>query len=142
MKKTLFVVTIQTKGAYMDALITRFSKVRSVAVVGATDNPEKFGYKVLHKLIDSGKKVFPVHPVKKEIDGIAVYASIAEINEPIDAISLIVNPTAGMQAVQQAYEKGIRLVWCQPGAESDALIAWCISHDVDCIHNRCVLVDL
>lgn len=126
----------------MNEFIERFSHSQYIAVVGATDNPEKYGHKVFKKLLSLGKSVYPVHPVKKEIEGIRVYSSIAEIDMPIDAISLIVNPTAGLDAIKDAYTKNVRVVWCQPGAESDDIIRWCNDNGIACIYNRCVLVDL
>ncbi len=126
----------------MDILIDRFKNAHHVAVVGATDNPNKFGYKVFKKLQHEGKIVYAVNPTKETIDGEKVYSKLSDITGPIDAISLIVNPLTGLQVLADAYTKGIRLVWCQPGAESPELIAWCAMNDMACIVDRCVLVDI
>jgi len=142
LKLPAYFVTIQPEGVKMDTLIDRFRKCRTIAVVGATDVTHKFGYKVYRKLKDDGFTVYAVNPHKTEIDGDVVYPSVDVVPSVPDALSLIVNAATGLEAVQKAFAMGVRIVWCQPGAESDELIDWCKQNDVACIYNRCVLVDI
>lgn len=116
--------------------------MKNWAVVGATQDTSKFGYKVYKKLKIRGYNVFPVNPKFDEIEGEKCYSSISDIAENIDVISLIVNPKIGMEVIEEAKEKGIKNIWCQPGAESPELIEKAKSYGMKIIYNECVLVQL
>jgi len=62
----------------------------NVAVIGASDKPERFSYQALVLLKQKGHKVFPVHQRLKMIEGMTVYPSIKDITEPIDTVSMYV----------------------------------------------------
>lgn len=116
--------------------------LKNWAVVGATTDTSKFGYKVFKKLQSRGFHVYPVNPKLEEIEGVKCYASISDIMDPIDVISLIVNPQIGMEVVEKAKEMGIKNIWCQPGAESPELIDQAESYGINIIYHECVLVEL
>ncbi len=117
-------------------------KLKNWAVVGATQDTSKFGYKVFSKLKRHGFNVFPINPKQNEIEGVKCYKSLYDIEENIDVISLIVNPKIGMEIIEITKEKGIKNVWCQPGAESKELIEKAQSYGINIIYNECVLVEL
>jgi predicted CoA-binding protein len=117
-------------------------KLKNWAVVGATDDTSKFGYKVYKKLKKSDYNVYPVNPKFDEIEGQKCYSSISDINDPIDVISLIVNAKLGLEVIEKANERGIKNIWCQPGAESQELIAKAKDYGMKIIYNECVLVEL
>ncbi|MDF2519952.1 MAG: CoA-binding protein [Clostridia bacterium] len=112
------------------------------AVVGATQDTSKFGYKVFNKLKTKGYNVYPVNPKLDELDGVKCYHSISDIEAQVDVINLIVNPKVGMGVIEAAKEKGIKNIWCQPGAESPELIEKAKSYGMNIIYNECVLVEL
>lgn len=117
-------------------------KLKNWAVVGATQDTSKFGYKVYKKLKKHGYNVYAVNPKFDDIEGDQCYHSISDITDPIDVISLIVNSKIGMEVIEKAKEKGIMNVWCQPGAESKELIEKANSYGIKIITNECVLVEL
>jgi len=117
-------------------------KLKNWAVVGATQDTSKFGYKVYDRLKNKGYNVYPVNPKFDEIEGLTCYHSISDIPDNIDVISLIVNYKIGMEVIDKAKEKGIKNVWCQPGAESKELIEKAIAYGINIIVNECVLVEL
>ena len=116
--------------------------LKNWAVVGATEDTSKFGYKVYKKLKGFGYNVYPVNPKFDEIEGQKCYHSILDITEDIDVISLIVNSKLGLEVIEIAKDKGIKNVWCQPGAESQELIDKAKAYDIKIIYNECVLVEL
>jgi predicted CoA-binding protein len=117
-------------------------RLKNWAVVGATQDTSKFGYKVYKKLKNKGYNVYAVNPKFDEIEGEKCYHSITEIDGMIEVISLIVNPRIGIEVIEEAKQKGIKNVWCQPGAESQELIDKAKSYDIKIIYNECVLVEL
>lgn len=102
----------------------------SYAVVGATTNTEKYGYTVLKDLARANFHVVGVNPKYHEIDGIAVYPTLADVPGKIDVVVFVVPPEVGLSLLPQVEEKGISAAWFQPGAESDALFAACASAEI------------
>ncbi len=97
-------------------------KCRKWAVAGATDNKEKFGYKVYRCLLDHGYTVYPIHPKLKEIDGHLCYASLEELPEKPDVVDFVVSPKIGEQTIRECAKLGIRNVWLQPGADAESVV--------------------
>lgn len=117
-------------------------ELKNWAVVGATQDTSKWGYKVFHKLNSRGYNVYPVNRKQDEIDGVKCYHSLRDIEATVDVVSLIVNPMIGMDVLEEAKEKGIKNIWCQPGAESQELIDKAKAYGMNIIYNECVLVEL
>ena len=92
------------------------------AVVGASANPEKYGYKVLAAYLQQGRKAYPVNPTAAEVLGQRAYPDLASLPEPVAAISVITPPAVTERVMDDAIAAGVRHVWMQPGAESDAAI--------------------
>lgn len=126
--------------------IADFLAQKRIAVVGATDRRNKWGYKIFRYLRDRGHEVFPVHPRVESIDGVPVHRSLEEIDPPapgappVDGIDLVVNPAAGIDVVRSAKALGIPRVWAQPGAESPEIEAFCRENGIAYVE-ACVLVE-
>jgi uncharacterized protein len=94
-----------------------------VAVIGASNNPRKFGNRAVRAYQQQGYTVVPINPHEREIEGLTAYASVLDVPGPIDMASFYVHPEVGEQIIGDVARKGIPEVWLNPGAESDALIA-------------------
>ncbi len=81
----------------------------SIAVVGASSNPNKVGYAVLRNLLSFPGKVYPVNPNRKEILGFHVYPSLASIQDKIDLLVVTVPAEIVPDIVDEAGKKGIKL---------------------------------
>ncbi len=125
----------------MDKNVKDYFNSRKIAVVGASSNKAKYGYKVFNLLKNMGYDVYPVNPKIKVLDEVKVYKSISEIEGDIDAVSIIIPPERADSVLEEIDAKKIPIVWFQPGAESFKLIRYCNSHNIEVIYNRCVLVD-
>jgi uncharacterized protein len=117
-------------------------KLKNWAVIGTTKDTSKFGYRVYKKLKSKGYNVYPVNPGLDEIRGEKCYHSVTDIDDVIDVVSLIINPKIGIEVLDQVHEKGIKNVWCQPGAESQELIDKAKGFGMNIIVNECVLTEL
>ncbi|MFW5873098.1 MAG: CoA-binding protein [Bacillota bacterium] len=94
-------------------------KLKNWAVVGASDNKDKFGYKIVKVLNDSNYNVFPVNPRLEKIDGVKCYKSLNEINEEIDVVDMVVRPEIGQKVIPEIADNNIDYIWLQPGTRSD-----------------------
>ena len=125
----------------MEKLIKKYFKSKNIAVIGASSNKSKYGYKVFHLLNTLGYNTFPINTKIKELDGQKVYNDIMEIEENIDAVSFIIPPERAEPILEKINELNISLVWFQPGAESYKLIRYCNAHKINVIYHKCVLVE-
>ena len=113
----------------------------SIAVIGATDSPGKYGGRIYRDLKRKGYRVWPVNPNRETVDGDPAYADLASVPDEIDLVDVVVPPDVGMTIVDQMSRLGLDLVWLQPGAESQVLIGRAEAAGLDVIHNRCIMVE-
>ena len=127
----------------IDQKIEQFLASDVFGVVGASSKRHKYGNKVLRCYQQNRRQAIPVNPVEKEIEGATVVASIADLPDEVQSISLITPPQVTEKVVEQAAARGIRNIWMQPGAESLAAIEFCRKAELNLIADgSCVLVVL
>ena len=103
--------------------IQDFLAQKRFAVVGASTDRTKYGNKVLRCYLQHGRDAVPVNPKDAIVEELAAFKSLAEIHPKPDAVSIITPPKVTEAVVDEAGRLGIRHLWMQPGAESDAAIA-------------------
>ena len=106
-------------------------------VIGATDNTQKFGYKIF-KRIQEITETIPVNPKKPIIDGVQSVASFTEVDN-IDTLVFVVRPSIGLPIVQEALRRGITKFWFQPGSYDESIMQPLEGHAVDVSYGACVL---
>jgi predicted CoA-binding protein len=126
----------------MKSSIEKFLSSAAFGVVGASSNRGKFGNKVLRAYLEEGRKVVPVHPTEKEIEGIPCVAGVADLPPEVESISVITPPSITEKVVDAAVAHGILNVWMQPGAESAAAVEKCRKNNINVIADgSCLLVE-
>ena len=96
---------------------------KTVAIVGASSDRNKFGNKALRAFQAEGYTVIPINPNEREVEGITTYPSVLNVPGSIDMASVYVQPEVAMRLIDEFEQKGIPEVWINPGAESDEMIA-------------------
>ena len=91
------------------------------AVVGANQNPEKYGNMIYRKLKRKGYQVYAVNPRYDSIDGDPCYACLADLPQKAAVINMVVAPNIGRGFIEEAICLQIPYVWFQPGTYSDEL---------------------
>jgi len=117
-----------------------FPKLRKWAVVGVSDDREKYGNKIYRDLRQAGYQVFAINPKLQTIEGDPCYASLAALPEPPDVVDLVVPPTVSEAVIEECLELGITNVWFQPGSESDTAIAKAQKGGMAVVHNACIMI--
>ena len=95
---------------------------RTVAVVGASSDRQKFGNKALRAYMAEGYTVIPINPNEREVEGLKTFASVLDVPGPIDMATVYVQPEIAMRLLDEFEQKGIPEVWINPGAETDEMI--------------------
>lgn len=111
---------------------------QNFVVIGMSDNPDRYSYKVYKKLQEYNKTVYGVNPRLESVEGEAVYNDLTEVPKSIDIAILMVNPKIGIDYIKEIKAQNIPYLWIQPGAESDEIIEKAKSLDLTVIES-CVL---
>jgi len=111
-----------------------------IAIVGATENPEKYGNRIYRDLKGKGFRVYPVNPTKDTIDGDTVYADLGDLPETPDIVNFVVPPPRTLRILQRAKELGLMNAWIQPGAEDEDVLDYLADNDFDYLANVCIMV--
>lgn len=117
-------------------------KYNKYAVVGATRNKEKFGYKIYKTIKNYDKTVFPVNPRYDSIDGVFCFSSISEIPEKPEVVVAVVPPRATDKLIDECKRLGIEIVWLQPGTYNDATLQKCKDVDIEAVYGACIMLKL
>lgn len=126
-----------------DGQIEQFLAAKKFAVVGASVDRSKYGNKVLRCYQMNGLEVVPVNPKVRIIEGVDCVASVSQLADDVGSLSVITPPQVTEQVVEQAIAKGIKNIWMQPGAESQAAVARCRENGINVIADgSCLLVVL
>lgn len=96
---------------------------KTVAVVGASSDRNKFGNKALRAFKAEGYTVIPINPTEREVEGIAAYPSVLNVPGTIDMATVYVQPDIAIRLLPEFEQKGIAEIWINPGAESDELLS-------------------
>jgi hypothetical protein len=113
----------------------------SVAIIGASNTRQKYGNRAVRAYLRQGWTVYPVNPNEREVEGLATYASVAEIPGAVDRASLYVPADVGITLLDGIKEKGVAELFVNPGAESDELIARAETLGLQAIQ-ACSIVDI
>lgn len=97
--------------------------MKTVAIIGASNDPRKFGNKAVRAFLQQGFTVYPVNPNETEVEGIAAYKSIRDVPERPFMISVYVPPQVLLKLLPDIAAKGCDELWLNPGTESDEVLA-------------------
>jgi len=97
--------------------------VKTVAVIGASNDRGKFGNKAVRAFVRTGYKVFPVNPNETEVEGIPTFKSIRDVPVRPGMVSVYVPPLILLKVLPDIAAKGCDELWLNPGTDSDEVLA-------------------
>jgi uncharacterized protein len=92
------------------------------AVVGANQDPEKYGNMIYKRLKSKGYEVYPVNPMYETIDGDKCYKDLSSLPVVPEVINMVVSPKRGRAFIDEAAKLGIKYIWLQPGTHDEDLL--------------------
>ena len=122
--------------------IEDFLAQKTLAVVGVSRKSQKFGNAIYKELKKKGYRVFPVNANAETVEGEPCYHDLKSLPEPVGGVVIVVPPAQTEVVVKDAQEAGIRRVWIQQGAQSEAALAFCKENNITVVHKMCILIFL
>lgn len=113
---------------------------QNFAVIGVSNNPDKYGYKIYHRLKEINKKVYGVSPLYQDVEGDLIYPDLTSIPDNIDVAVFVVNPKVGLTYLNECVKLNITHIWLQPGTYDDTLIEFMNNNNLTYYQN-CILVE-
>jgi len=117
---------------------------RTIALVGASDRPDRPSNYVMKFLQDHGYRVIPVNPqiTGEHIHGEYVWRELAQLGEPIDIVDIFRRPMAAGEAVDQAIAIGAKAVWMQIGVINQEAAERAEAAGLKVVMDRCPKIEI
>jgi len=120
------------------------ANTRTIAMVGASDRPDRPSNRVMKFLQGQGYRVIPVNPqiTGEHIHGEYIWRELAQIGEPIDIVDIFRRPEAAGDAVDDAIAVGAKAVWMQLGVINEAAAARAEAAGLTVVMDRCPAIEI
>ncbi len=120
------------------------ANARTIALVGASDRPDRPSYGVMKRLQDHGYRVIPVNPqiTGEHVHGEFVFRELGQLGDPIDIVDIFRRSEAASDVVDEAIAVGAKAVWMQLGVVNDAAAARAEAAGLKVVMNRCPAIEI
>ena len=113
------------------------SDYRKIAVVGASDKPNRDSHNIALFMKNHGRIIFPVNPNYKQVLGVTCYPSLLDIPEKVDLVDIFRRSEAVMPVVEEAIRIGARAVWMQLGVINKEAAQKALDAGLEVVMDRC-----
>jgi predicted CoA-binding protein len=119
-------------------------ETRTIALVGASDRPDRPSYRVMRMLQSHGYRVFPVNPqiTGEHVHGEYIWRELCQIGEPIDLVDIFRRSEVAGEVIDAAIAVGAKAVWTQLGVYDDAAIARAEAAGLKAVVDRCPAIEI
>jgi hypothetical protein len=115
-----------------------FNKKYTYAIVGASNNEKKYGYKIFKTLIEGGFKAIPINPKDDKILDIKAYPSLYDVDERIDVVDFVVPPNVTLNILDEMCDLEIEKAWFQPGSFDERCIKRAKEYGIKYLKDFCL----
>ena len=117
---------------------------RTIALVGASDRPDRASYGVMKFLQDHGYRVFPINPriTGEHVHGEFIWRELAQIGEPIDIVDIFMRSENVGPIVDDAIAVGAKAIWMQLGVIDEAAAARAEAAGLKVVMDHCPKIEI
>ena len=119
-------------------LIALLTGANTIAMVGASSNPDKASHGIMHKLQKAGYRVIPVNPREAEVLGEQAYASLSDIPVPIDIVDVFRKSEDTPPIADESVKIGAKALWLQTGISSADAAARAAAGGLTVVMDACI----
>lgn len=113
-----------------------------IALIGASNDRNKYGNKIYRDLRDKHYNVIPINPKEKLIEGDKAFTSVREMEKLPDIANFVVPPAVSMKIAKDIADLGVERLWFQPGSESIELETWLNNQSkIKYLINSCIMIE-
>lgn len=116
------------------------TEAKTIAVVGASKNPEKDAHKIPKYLQERGYRIIPVNPTADVILGEKAYKSLSDIKEPYDVVDIFRPSEDVPPIVDEAIRGPAKVIWMQLGIQNDAAARKAEAAGKIVVQNACMMI--
>jgi predicted CoA-binding protein len=120
------------------------AETRTIALVGASDRPDRPSFGVMRFLQRHGYRVYPVNPqiTGEHVHGEYIWRELGQIGEPIDLVDIFRRSDFAGEAIDAAIAIGAKAVWTQLGVYDDVAIARAEAAGLKAVVDRCPAIEI
>ena len=126
-----------------DEIRDLLQSARTIAMVGASDSPERASWEVMQVLQEHGYRVIPVNPriTGEHVHGEYIWRELGQIGEPIDIVDIFRRSEEVGPIVDQAIAVGAKAIWMQLGVENAEAAAKAEAAGLKVVMNHCPKIE-
>ncbi len=129
------------KDTHTDEQIKKFYKLKNIAVVGMSKNPEKAAHYVPKYLTERGYNIIPVNPTADEILGKKCYHELSEISEHVEIVDVFRPSEQVLPVIEEAIKLKPKVIWLQEGIHNLGAEFLAQKAGIEVVFNRCMLAE-
>lgn len=111
-----------------------------IAVVGASNNPDKYGNIIVNNLVRKGYTVLPINPREEQVAGLTAYKNVASAPGPIHIVNFVTPPSVTLDVLAELDPKTVEAVWFQDGSFDEEVLRYAKAHFPAVIDHACIMV--
>jgi redox-sensitive bicupin YhaK (pirin superfamily)/predicted CoA-binding protein len=121
-----------------DALRGMLLDAKTIAMVGASNNPQKPSHRIMKQLLKAGYRVIPVNPNESEVLGQPAVKSLADIQEPVDIVDVFRRSEDTPPLVDDAVKLGAKTLWLQLGVANEETASRALKAGLGIVMDTCI----
>lgn len=110
------------------------------AVVGASNDKNKYWYKIFEDLLSTWYKVIPINPNEEKILWKKCYKNLQNYKKWVDVIIFVTQPSITENIVMNLWNYKFKQIWMQPWSESEKVISFCEEKKINFVTNSCIMI--
>jgi len=123
-------------------IIDLFKDVKSIAIVGASNNWERASHAVMRYMLDRGYTIYPVNPMEDEVFGMKSYKTVSDLPVTVDMVDIFRKSADAAPIVEEAIAHGTRYIWLQLDIFADPEIAKAEAAGIKCVVDKCPAIEM
>ena len=124
----------------VDARLRRKDASTRIAVVGASNNPQKYGNIIVQNLAGKGYEVLPVNPREAVIAGLPAFPSLGDVPRPVHVVDFVTPPAVTLEVLKSLDPTSVESIWLQDGSFDDEVLAVAAKRFPVVVHHACIMV--
>jgi len=122
------------------SLLKQKTSATRIAVVGASNDPEKYGHIIVRHLSGQGYGVLPVNPKGGEIAGLPAWKRLEEVPDPVHVVDFVTPPEVTRKVIETLDPSRFPVLWFQDGSFDDEVVRRAEERFPHVVHHACIMV--